>query len=136
MPFATLPSESLLMTSGSRLRKSARSPKVTDPPCRGGPDGPAWPPPPPPPQAAITSRTVAVRIPSDRLRISPLSPSFLAAGWRQLTLGKEHARGGIYLPPTRRLDPRFSPYHGGELASGRGRSSARGRSAKRRISVQ
>src|SRR5437016_847436 len=62
MPLPTLWSESLLRISGSRLRKSARSPKVTDPPALGGPVT-SWLEPPPPPQAATTNSAAASRIP-------------------------------------------------------------------------
>src|SRR5215471_15058609 len=100
MPFPTLWSESLLRTSGSRLRKSARSPNETEPPALGGPAACSLEPPPPPPHAATTIRAAEIRIPSDRLRIL-LSPHPFryrgvcsrAAGWRQLTPGKEGARG-------------------------------------------
>src|SRR5215469_1286825 len=77
MPLATLRSESLLMTSGSRLRKSARRPNVTEPPCFGGPDAFPWFDPPPPPQAASTIRAAAIRIPSDLLPMACL-PSLVA----------------------------------------------------------
>src|SRR5215471_249031 len=79
MPLATLRSESLLTISGSRLRKSARSPKVTEPPDFGGPAALPCPPPPPPPHAAMASSAAVSRIPSDRLRMALLSP----LGWPQ-----------------------------------------------------
>src|SRR6266498_3249591 len=99
MPLPTLWSESLFRTSGSRLRKSARSPKVAEPPDRGGPEALPELDPPPPPQAATTATTAATRIPSDRLRMAslplPETPGqSRTAGWRQLTPSKIRARRG------------------------------------------
>src|SRR5215470_3398558 len=100
MPLATLRSLSLLMTSGSRLRKSARSPNVTDPPAFGGPAAVPWPAPPPPPHAARTSSAAVSRIPSDRLPMALLSLLAAPAAsvrpwWRQLTPGQDAARVGL-----------------------------------------
>src|SRR2546430_11923513 len=83
MPLRTLWSESLFGTGGSRLRKSARRPNVTDPPALGGPVT-SWLEPPPAPQAATTISAAVIRIPSDRLRITPLSPSNPVAPGRRL----------------------------------------------------
>src|SRR5215831_11182997 len=97
MPLATLRSESLLMISGSRLRKSARSPKVTEPPDFGGPTALPCPAPPPPPHAAMASSAAVRRIPSDRLRMALLSP----LGWPHRP--PHPGRGGDSLHPVTSL---------------------------------